>query len=227
MEFVEVKSDGELASMLDSYSKNQWDEYFSKLEKMWQERREATAGMNEAEKEEYEDEHSFGWMTEQDELRTEVETNISNYSQRLFEENRNRKSELQKVAFTLSRFSPVSSYQLAGMNLASSDMEIKDRYEDVIDSYKNDFYEYVDKRQAEEGETGMVKISISSEGGFNINSKRNENQLDLSKLPKFSYRERQLSEIVQPAIIDLGILLLLSVLVYAGAFRGFLNYDAR
>ena len=226
-QFVEVKNNAELESMSNAYSKSEWNKYFDELSDIWQERETATAGMTEAEKETYEANHEFEWMIEQDSLRTLAEENMKNYSRKLFEENKNRKKALEQLAFSLTRISPASSFQLAAMSLAGSNIDLKNRYEDSMINYKDKFFDYVNKKQAEDGQSGMMKITISSEGGFNMSGGRGENRLDLSELPQFQKPEVNLASAVNSSVIDFGILLFLTIAIYGISFYSFLKYDPR
>lgn len=226
-QFVEVKNNAELESLNNAYSKAQWDEYFQKISLIWERRESETAGMNEAEKEAYEDENSFGWITEQDSLRNIVEDNVDEYSQKLIQENNNRKKALQQLAFSLTRFSPASGYQLATMNLAGSNIDMKNLYENSLLEFKDKFFDYVGKKEAESGDSGMMEISISSESGFSINNHRDESRLDLSELPQFQKPELTFASVLSNSIVDIGILLLLTIVVYGLGYYSFLRYDAR
>ena len=227
-QFVDVKNNAEIESINNSYAKSQWDEYFEKLENMWQQRESDTAGMTEAEKEAYEDENSFGWMNEQDSLKNILDENLKIYSKKLFEENSNRKKVLQKLAFSLTRLSPTSGYQLAVMNLAGSNIDVKNYYENSLIDYKDKFYDYVKKKEAENNNNaGMMEITISSESGFSINQGRDEGRMDLSELPQFQKPEQTLSSVFGASLIDLGILIFLTIVVYGLGYFSFLRYDPR
>ena len=66
-------------------------------------------------------------MEREDALRKEVEQRIEEYEVELLDDLRRRKAMQERLAFSLSRVSPASSYQLAAMNLAGTDVGLKRR----------------------------------------------------------------------------------------------------
>ena len=56
---------------------------------------------------------------------------------------------------------------------------------------------------------------------------RDKGKLDTSDRPRFQPTERSFAEILQPALVDFGLLMIYSFLALVGAFVGFLRYDVR
>jgi ABC-type transport system involved in multi-copper enzyme maturation permease subunit len=225
---VSVPSIAEIESQKDSYTKSLWDNHFKQLSDMWAVRNLQMKGMNDADRKAFEDENSYAWFEQEDKLRSEVQKNISDYSLRLNEELRNKKAMLEKLALTLSRFSPASSFQFASMNLASTGIDQKSRYENQMQDYKKNFAAYTDKKQKESpNQAGMIKITIDGKTGVKISAGRSDNALDLHEMPKYSAAGLTFPEILKPTIIDLGLLILYSILSYAAAYIVFLKYDLR
>lgn len=166
-------------------------------------------------------------MQKQDSLRKAVEVDITSYETKLYEDLRQRKAGQERLAFTLSRFSPVSAYQLAAMSLAGTDLTLKSRYEDAMNTYRTDFNSYVDKKMAESGTTGGMRITISSDKGIQIGDGRDKTSLDLSDRPMFDAPRRTVGDAAAGVVVDAGLLGLYSLLAFAGAFGVFLRYDVR
>ena len=225
---IKVPSIAEVESQKDAYSKTKWDKHFNQLSSIWERRRNETQGMTEAEKQAYEDEKSYSWFEEEDKLRKSVEKEIADYSVRLNEELRNKQKVMEYLALTISRFSPASSFQLASMNLGGTGIDLKNRYENRIQEYKQNFLEYTDAKQKENGnQAGMFRISIDSDSGIKISSGRSDGSLNTSEVPKFVDPDYTFAQALKPTIIDIGLLLLYSLMSYAGAFIAFLKYDLR
>ena len=145
---------------------------------------------------------------------------------RLREENRNLRFQQEKMAFTLSKLSPVSAFQLAAMELAGTDVGIKARYEDGLTTYRAGFNEYKRKKQLENGGLGGLRITVDSKDGVKIDTGR-EIALDLSDLPEYRRQARSMETVVAGVIPNLTLLAVLSLLAFTGAFVAFLRYDVR
>jgi hypothetical protein len=221
-----VPAQAEIDSQLEAYSKDQWNINMEERSKIWQGRNSLMDGMTESEKEAFRDDNSWEWMKEDDAARRKVEKSIAEYSRKLNEGFNNNRRELKRLALTLSRISPVSSFQLSAMNLANTDIDLKVRYEDVIREYKKEFYEFVNRKQEESGGVGGLMITLSSESGMKV-GEREKSNLDLSEIPKFVQPHKSYAHIFQSIFIDLGLIVLFSILAFAGAFRMFLNFDLR
>ncbi|MCX6170109.1 MAG: ABC transporter permease [Ignavibacteriales bacterium] len=227
-QFIKVPSIAEAESMKDAYSKNKWDQHFQQLSTLWANRNSEMKGMSESEKQAYQDDNSYAWLEQEDKLRTEMQKQISDYSLKLGEDLRNKQSALEKMALTISRFSPASSFQLASMNLSSTGIDLKARYEKEIQDYKKNFVDYTAKKQKESGnQAGMFRISVDSKSGVKISTGRNESTLDIKDVPIYTPSNFTLAEVISPTIIDIGLLILYSILSYGAAFFVFRKYDLR
>ena len=82
-------------------------------------------GLAASERETYRDDHMAAWMDEDDAKRKQVQKDIDAFSVRLNEELRNKKESQEALAMTLSRISPASTYQLAAMKLAGTEIALK------------------------------------------------------------------------------------------------------
>jgi ABC-type transport system involved in multi-copper enzyme maturation permease subunit len=227
-QFIKVPSVAESESMKDAYSKGKWDVHFKQLSELWTKRNEEMKGMSDAERNAYRDDNSYAWLEQEDKLRTEMQKDISEYSLRLSEDLRNKQSALEKMALSLSRFSPASSFQLASMNLSSTGIDLKANYEKQIQDYKKNFVDYTAKKQKESGnQAGMFRISVDSKSGVKISTGRDESTLKINDVPKYSALNYSFAEIISPTIIDIGLLILYSIVSYGAAFFVFRKYDLR
>ncbi len=226
-QIVQIPSRAQIDSQLDAYSKDAWNEHSQVIGSRWQERNALMDGMNDAEKEQFREDNSWGWMMEDDEKRKEVQQVIAEHARKLNEEYRNSKIRLKELALTLSRISPASSYQLAAMNLAATDIGSKTRYEKSIDEYKNDFISYVNRKQEESGGMGGIMISIDTESGIDIKDGRKESSLDTSELPRYSQPELSFAQFITSTVSDIALLIIFTLASFAYSFIAFLKYDLR
>lgn len=226
-QIISVPSVGEIEGQQDGFAKQTWEKYKDDMMARWREREAGMEGMSEEERESYRDDKMWGWMQEDDQARSKVQQDIDEFSRRLLEDTRNRRQVQERMAFTLSRFSPASAYQLASMNLAGTNIDLKSRYEDEMNNYRDTFKQFVAKKREEAGDSGGIRITISSETGFDITRGRDKGTLDVSDLPKFEERTMQNSEAISPTLIDFGLLAIYTILAFAGSFVAFLRYDVR
>jgi ABC-type transport system involved in multi-copper enzyme maturation permease subunit len=224
-----VPSTAEIEAQTDGFSKDRWDKYHTYLEEIWQKREAEMEGLTEEERETYRDNHMWDWMEESDKEHKAVQTDVNEFSRKLHEDLRNKKVVQQRLAYTLSRFSPASSYQLAVMNLAETDINLKSRYENDMENFHKTFIDYTEKKQAESGDdAGGIRITFNSDTGMKMDiGGRDKGKLDTSDRPRFLSSKQSFAEILKPALGDFGLLLVYSFLALVGAFVGFLRYDVR
>jgi len=224
-QLVPIPTVAEIEGQQDGFEKNRWEKHRQDLQER---RREAAmAGMNEKEREAYRDEHEWEWLEEDDKDRKQIQKDLSAFAQQLNENLRNRKAEQERLGFTLSRFSPVSAYQLAALNHAGTGVNLKSRYEDAMQNYRTTFTEYAEKKQKESGGMGGIRIEFNTNTGLKIGGDRDRGTLDLSDLPKFTPPEHTYAAAIAPTLIDFGLLGLYTLAAFAGAFVRFLRYDVR
>ncbi len=226
-QLVNVPTVAEIEGLQDGYEKNRWDKHGDELEVRWRERNAQMAGMSVDEREAYQDEHLLEWTEQEDQARRTMQKDIIENSRKLNEDLRNRKAGLERLAFTLSRFSPASSYQLAAMSLAGTGIEIKTNYEDAMRNYRTTFVDYVEKKRKASGGVGGIRITMDTETGFKLSTDRDQGTLDLNDLPRFVPPQHNFAEALAPAAPDFGLLAFYTIAAFAGAFVAFLRYDVR
>ncbi len=226
-EIVPVPSIAEIEGQQDGYAKARWTKYEEELQQRWQARNAAMQGMTEQEREAYREEQLWSWMEEDDAARKAVLADIDDFARKLQEELRNRKVQQERLAFSLSRFSPASAYQLLAMNLAGTNIGLKARYEDAMSRYRTKFVEYREKKQKENGGGSGIRISLGGDDGFRLSTGRETGSLDLSDMPRFEAPDYPLSDALAPTVVDFGLLALYLLTAFSGAFVVFLRYDVR
>jgi ABC-type transport system involved in multi-copper enzyme maturation permease subunit len=224
-QIVAVPSVAEIQGQQDAYAKDKWAAFMEKSEKRWMARNLEQRSDNESDS--LSDAETWKIIEEEDSIRKEMEQDVQKHQTELYADLRQKKNTQEKLGLTLSRFSPASSYMLAAMNLAGTDLEEKNRYEDAMNEHRDRFNNFISEKEKEDGLAGRVMITFDSESGFNIRQGRDEGSLDLSQLPVFSAPVHTFSEALRPAIIDMAILALYIFIAFAGAFVMFLKYDVR
>ena len=226
-EIKAVPSVAEVEAQADAYAKDRWEKHQEALTERCKERQASMAGMSEQERIAYREANSDKWMNEDDAQRKQVQQEIEDYRLRLDEDLRNRTDEQQQLAFTLTRFSPASAYQLASMNVAGTDITLKRRYEQAMREYRMQFVQYVEKNAKETGNTGGFRITIDSDTGFKFSAPRERGTLDLGGLPVFVAPQLSIAGVMSAVVVDAGILALFSIMGFAVASIAFLRYDLR
>jgi ABC-type transport system involved in multi-copper enzyme maturation permease subunit len=222
-QMVYVPRVAEIEGQRDAFARDKWAQFQAKMENTWRERSvDSGGGCASAD-----DEELWQWMKADDAARKKVEIEIEDYYAKLKDDFRRRKAVRERFAAAISRISPASAYQLAAMSLTDTDVALKTRYEDSMNSYRALFNDYVDKKAEEAGPAGQIMIKVSSEDGFDMSSFDSDQSLDLSALPRYQHPDRSFSESFSTAVIDFGILGIYSLLAFAGAFLRFLKYDIR
>ena len=225
-QIVSVPSVAQIESLKDANEKNEWEKFWSTSSSRWVERTKGQENWSQEKRDAYKDEHMWQWMEEEEKERNNCQARIEKYNSMLQEDLRNRANNQTRLAFTLSRFSPVSAYQMAAMNIVSTDLNLKSRYEDAINNYKKEFTGYTEKKGKEAGGIGGVRIMMSSDGTMKIDTDR-EAALDLSGVPQFTLPAVSSGEIAKAAVVDTGIMLFSILLAFAISYYSFLKYDLR
>lgn len=224
---IPVPSVAEIDGRIDAFSDQRWDTYLAFLNKVYQKRDKEMEGMSEAERDMYRDDHLWEWTEETDNARKAVQTDIAAFTKKLEDELRMKKAAQEQLAFLLSRISPVSSYQLASMQLAGTNANMKENYERQIGRYKEDFLDYCNTKAEETGMTQSgVNISVSS-SGMSLSTGQPDKTIDAGGLPRFQASIAGFADTFRGAMTDFVILLLLTAAMLCGGFAVFLRYDVR
>ena len=155
-------------------------------------------------------------------LSDERDRKNNEYAFRLDEERRNRQVEQQRLAFNLARISPSTVFSSAATHLSETSLTLKNHFHEEALGYQKTYAEFMKEK------TGMVL----GPGEMLISIRRSDDQeeekpINPNELPQFGYRSLPLSESVNSAAIDFGLLILFNLVFFTGAFVGFLRYDVR
>lgn len=115
-----------------------------------------------------------------------------------------------RIAKNLARISPASSLMFASMGIAGTGPDDKERYLRSVRSYSAIWRRWIEKKSIER---------ISLQAG-------NANPLT-SDMPRFSHSDEDFSAAFLRIIPDLGILVVMIIFFFAGAYWSFARYDAR
>ncbi|HUF08643.1 MAG TPA: ABC transporter permease subunit [Rhodothermales bacterium] len=215
-QIVRVASVAEIDARKDRYSTDRWLSYRSSRMQQRDEREAQMANMTEEERGAFRAANSRRWAEEDDALRQSTTEDIAEYNRRLDEDLNNQKAEMQAIAFSLSRISPASAFQIAAMNLAGTNIDVKTRYEQAMQTYRNAFSTFVNAKRQEERAKDRRRFSTGQ-----------DEPLDLTEMPRFQPPDYTFKEALAPSVVDMGLLSLYSLLAFAGAFVAFLKYDVR
>lgn len=144
------------------------------------------------------------------------------YTAQLNEERHNRQQMQQAVAFNLARLSPAAALTLATGELAGTSLRLKNRYYDQAMAYQKIYAAFLKEKTGMNvgGRMMVFKVSINGE-------EEEEEPIDPTELPAFVYEPPSVSNSVQAAIGDMGLLGLFNILFFAASFVAFRRYDAR
>ncbi len=225
-QLLSVPSVAEIEGQSEGFAKDRWQAFYEEQEKRWQERNAHRAN-SDGNSQAVSDEQLWKYMEEDDAARKAVQQEIESYQTKLNIDLQNRHTTQERLAFTLSRFSPASAYLLAAMNLAGTGVELKSRYEESLRNFRDQFVEFIEAKQAEGGPSGAFTISIDTQSGLKIGTPRDQGALDVSQLPRFTPPQYPLMGAAAATVVDFGLLALYSILAFGAAFVAFSRYDVR
>ncbi len=220
-----VPSTAEIESRKQGFEARAWDDHLRALSAVWQERETEMAGLDDAQREAYEDEQLWQWLEEDERLRKETEVEIADNAARLDETVRLNQARQTRLAFGLSRLSPASTFQLLAMHVAGTGVELKERYEDALRLYRRTFLDFVSARDGDQG--GSHRITRRRAGAASKIFEDTDQPLDLSDMPRFVAPRFDASDALAGAPTELGLLALEVLLAFAAGFVAFLRYDVR
>lgn len=226
-QILPVPSAAEIEGQAQSFSKERWAKFYTMQEERWQERN-LLSHQSEDDVQQIDEEKLWAYMEEDDAARRAVQEEIDAFDRKVNENLRHRRAAQERLAFSLSRFSPASAFQLAAMDIAGSDIALKSRNESAMDAYRTQYTQFVQAKQAESGPGGgAFMIQIDTEKGVSIGTPRDQAAIDASQLPVFSPPSLTFSDAADAVLLDVGLLLVFSILAFGGAFAAFLRYDVR
>jgi ABC-type transport system involved in multi-copper enzyme maturation permease subunit len=149
------------------------------------------------------------------------------FSSRLNEDRYNRQQVQEKLAFALARISPATSLSLATSYLAGSSLRLKNQFMDAANVYQGSFANFMTEKTGM-NTGGFIKMRKSTAcSGGSENEEEKPEAVDPKELPNFKYTAAGLAESLQASMADIGLLFVLNLLFFAGAFVAFIRYDVR
>ena len=122
-----------------------------------------------------------------------------------------KKSAQQNLAVNLSRISPASALTFGTMTLARTGVDEYDRFLASVRAYKPIYTKW-----------------INSKLGASINFATGEQgKISLDDMPQFVYQPEWLSRSLVRTIPDFGLLVVMIIVFFVGAYVSFLRYDVR
>lgn len=224
-QLVSVPRVAEIEGKRDAFAQDQWQKHYADMDERFRESREHGDAAHPGEAD---DQAMWERMQKEDSLRRLVEDRIQVFESDLLADLKRRREVQEKLALTLSRFSPVSTYQLAAMELAGTDLGMKSRNEGAMSHYREDWLKHVEAKQAETGDMGgFVSVEINSETGIKIGGSRGDERLDLSDMPRFSPVRTVTTDVLSAVSADFALLALGGLAAFLGACVAFWRYDVR
>lgn len=144
---------------------------------------------------------------------------MNEFSGKLNEQRLNRQIVQENLAFNIARVSPATSFSFAISELAGSSVELQREYERQAKEYQKIYAGFqLDKSGGTSG--GGLRMIMRTEG-------EDVREIDPSELPEFKFQERKISDSLNAAIIDIGLLSFFIIMFFAGSFIKFNTYDVR
>lgn len=156
------------------------------------------------------------------EIADERDKKIMEFAGKLNEDRRNHQIRQERLAFTLARISPSATLSLLAARLAGTSISLKQHFLNEAVDYQRAFAQFMQEK------TGMKT------GGnmFIFRTRRSEEEeekkpIDPMELPVFTYEDESIEYLSAGLMLDFGILTVINLVLFAGAFVSFLKYDVR
>ena len=160
----------------------------------------------------------------QDSLQKAYEKERLDFYGRLNEDWRNKKDWQGQWAFGFSRISPTAIFQIAAMNLAGTDVEMKYRYQAELNRYQEGYAKFL---QSKIGTTADFIRVVIRRYSNDQSEEEKPKPLNPVEVPDFIDQPRDLGGTVAASLLDIGLLVILNALFFGGAFFAFLKFDLR
>ncbi len=228
-QLVDVPGVAEIESQKDRYRSDRQGELRDSRSLRFQEMMAPARGLAEDERRAFYQANIAAYTEETNALQAEMELTIEENNRRINENLRNAKSELERLAFLMSRVSPASAYKLTAMNLGGTNTSMKNQYEDQMLAYRETYNAYIaTKWQQEQEEQAQILAGQRQGRGTTLVFAGSGNQaIDASDMPQFIAAEESVSEVISASLLDFGLLAIYTLLAFAGAFFAFVRYDVR
>ena len=162
--------------------------------------------------------------TFQDSIMKAYEQERADFYGRLNEDWRNKKDWQEQWAFGLSRIAPTAIFQIAAMNLAGTDVEMKYRYQQELNRYQDGYAKFIKSKTGTMAD--YMRIVIKRYSGTESETEKKKT-LNPTEIPEFLEQPRGLGSTISASLFDVGLLVVLNALFFGGAFFSFLKFDLR
>ena len=225
-QWVQVPSVAEVESTKDRFRTDRQQAYVEKVMASYSQEPPLFDGLSEAERDSLREERREARRAERDQFRQQMEEDVSKHFRLIDEDLRNRREQQERLAFALSRVAPPAAYQLAVINIAGTNVDVKSQYEAAVAAYSGTLSEYIAaKRTEEDAARDLVQRNQSS--AIVIRGLGGEGPIDATDMPRFQAPKMELRSALGQSIIDLGVLTFYSLIFMGGAFLAFSRYDVR
>lgn len=153
-------------------------------------------------------------------LTDERNEKIMAYSAKLNEERKNRQRIQQSVAFSISRISPVSEFTFTSTQLAGTNLDLKDQYLDNAVRYQDVYQSFL--RERVDGALPGAGLSMHM-----VRQDDEAKPIDANELPLFTYQKTDLSTDLNKSMLDISLLFVFNLFVFAGSVFNFTRFDVR
>jgi ABC-type transport system involved in multi-copper enzyme maturation permease subunit len=138
---------------------------------------------------------------------------IDEFNAALDRDYESHKRSQERVAMNVSRISPASALVFSTMSLARTGLDEQDRFLAYVRRYKAAFAEW---------------INAQSQKTFKFDRARGDRPLvDLSGLPQFLFEQESLSKSLVRVLPDAGMMAVLIIVLFVGAYVSFRKSDIR
>lgn len=171
----------------------------------------------------------FRIRASEDSLFNEYMNTITTYNTDLVKSKQRTENSMYNLALTLSRISPVSTFQIAAMNLANTDVLLKDRYESSINQYRTIFWNFVESQQNDDvmQKDNEILLNLGNDVSMSILDPRLKNKLELKDFPEFDHTTRSFFSIIDKILLDFFLLICTSMILLITSWLSFMRYDLR
>jgi ABC-type transport system involved in multi-copper enzyme maturation permease subunit len=148
-----------------------------------------------------------------EEIQQWASSQVENYNAALERDYQARKRSQERLAINLSRISPASALMFSTMSLARTGLDEHDRFLASIRAYKSIFVKWIIAQD-------MKNFKFTRAMGDHA-------LVELADMPQHKFEPESLSKSLARTLPDIGLMLVLIIVFFAGSYVAFLKYDVR
>jgi ABC-type transport system involved in multi-copper enzyme maturation permease subunit len=141
------------------------------------------------------------------------------FAGKLNEERRNAQQRQENLAFMIARLSPTATFSLLASRLAGTSIRLKQHFLQEAVDYQRAYSQFMEEKTGMKMGGNMVFFRVSDQ------DEEEPEPIDPRELPAFNYADEE--ALAGGLILDFGILVSFNLILFLGAFVGFLRYDVR